>query len=154
MIERIQKGTRFYPPGSNAVVDARDVASAMVHFMQHGKVGERYLLVGENVSYRALFELIGKAFGHAPATFALRPWMLQLGWRLEWLRSRITGTRPLMTRSTAHSAVITRSYDGSKAITLLGRPFRNAEEAVTNVANYLKALSVHQGQGPSGGPVR
>lgn len=52
LVDRLAKGTRFYPAGSNAVVDARDVAGAMVRLMEHGASGERYILAGENLGYK------------------------------------------------------------------------------------------------------
>ncbi|MDQ3099891.1 MAG: NAD-dependent epimerase/dehydratase family protein, partial [Bacteroidota bacterium] len=40
LIEKMKKGTRFYPPGSNSVVDARDVATCMRMLMERGGTGE------------------------------------------------------------------------------------------------------------------
>ncbi|HEX2618353.1 MAG TPA: NAD-dependent epimerase/dehydratase family protein, partial [Flavobacteriales bacterium] len=87
MIERLRKGSRFFPPGANAVVDARDVATAMVRLMEVGTSGERHLLIGENVTYERLFTLIAAAAGRPAPTSRLKPWMLQLAWRLERLRT-------------------------------------------------------------------
>jgi nucleoside-diphosphate-sugar epimerase len=137
MIERVRRGTRFYPPGSNAVVDARDVAAAMLRAMDVAAVGERHLLIGENLSYRALFATIAGAFGQAPPTTPLRPWMLELGWRVERLRALFFG-RPFITRHTARTAYRQRAYDGAKARTALGMAFRDARESVRNVAVFLE----------------
>jgi dihydroflavonol-4-reductase len=63
MIERVRKGTRFFPKGSNAVVDARDVATAMTSLITEGGTGERHLLIGENLPYRKLFTLIAASNG-------------------------------------------------------------------------------------------
>lgn len=136
MIERVRRGTRFFPPGSNAVVDARDVAAAMLRAMDVAAVGERHLLIGENLSYRALFTTIAGAFGQAAPTVPLRPWMLELGWRVERLRTLFFG-RPFITRHTARTAYRQRAYDGSKARSVLGMEFRSAEEAVRNVGAFL-----------------
>ncbi len=39
------------------MVDARDVASCMVQLIERGALsGERYLLVGENITYQRLFD--------------------------------------------------------------------------------------------------
>src|SRR5690606_24288199 len=136
MIERVRKGTRFFPAGSNAVVDARDVATAMLRLIDEGTTGERYLLVGENLSYRALFTLIAASAGRPAPTLPLPKWALELGWRVEALRT-LFGGRPLITRHTAHSGTNHRQYDASKVKQLLGMRFRAAEEAVGNVADFL-----------------
>lgn len=136
MIDRVRRGTRFYPPGSNAVVDARDVASAMLRAMDVAAVGERHLLIGENLPYRALFTNIAEAFGQAAPTVSLRPWMLELGWRVERLRTLFFG-RPFITRHTARTAYRQRAYDGARARTVLGMEFRDAREALRNVAVFM-----------------
>jgi dihydroflavonol-4-reductase len=66
----------------------------------------------------------------------LPAWALELGWRVEAMRT-VFGGRPLITRNTARTASRIRLYDGSKAERLLGMKFRSAEEAVTNVAVFL-----------------
>jgi nucleoside-diphosphate-sugar epimerase len=137
MIERVRKGTRFFPKGSNAVVDARDVATAMTRLITEGGTGERHLLIGENLPYRKLFTLIAASNGKAAPSMELPPWTLELAWRAEALRT-LFGGRPLVTRNTARTASRTRHYDGSKATKLLGMHFRTAEEAVANVAAFIR----------------
>jgi len=136
MIERIRKGTRFFPAGSNAVVDARDVATAMTRLITEGETGERYLLIGENLPYRKLFTLIAASASRSSPSLLLPKWALELGWRAEALRT-VFGGRPLITKHTARTASRTRKYDESKAEHLLGMRFRNAEEAVANVVVFL-----------------
>jgi nucleoside-diphosphate-sugar epimerase len=140
MIDRVRKGTRFFPPGSNAVVDARDVAEAMLRVMDHGVAGERHLVIGENLSYRELFTYIARTAGEQTPTRPLAPWMLELGWRVERVRSWLGG-RPFITSYSARTAYRQRRYDGSKASALLGRPLRNAEAMVANVSRYLSEPS-------------
>jgi dihydroflavonol-4-reductase len=135
MVERVRKGIGYYPPGSNAVVDARDVASCMLALMEQGGTGERYLLVGENLDYRGIFSALAGAFGKPPPTRALPAWLLDLAWRLERLRT-LFGGRPLVTRHTAHSAVIRRSFSNEKVSAVLGHRFRHAAEMAANVAAY------------------
>lgn len=136
MIERVSKGTRFFPSGSNAVVDARDVATAMTRLITEGATGERYLLIGENLPYRKLFTLIAASAGKPAPALLLPKWALELGWRAEALRT-FFGGRPLITRHTAGTASRLRHYDGSKTERLLDMQFRKADEAVENVADFL-----------------
>ena len=115
----------------------------MVKLVEQGISGERYLLVGENLSYRALFDHLCRAFERPSPTRALHPWMLQLGWRLERLRSILTGSKPFITEATAHSSIIQRSYSAAKVKALLSHQFRTAEEAALNVAQFVEAQQPH-----------
>ena len=138
IVERMRKGSRFFPSGSNAIVDARDVATAMVRMMNEGSSGERYLLIGENLTYKKLFGTIANAFGKPAPVSELPTWMLELAWRAEAART-LFGGRPMITKISARTASRMRNYDGSRAKNLLDMKFRNVEEAVQNVAQFLKA---------------
>ncbi len=137
MIERLQNGTRFFPPGSNAVVDARDVADCMRVLMERGGTGERYLIVGHNVSYEQLFTKIAGIFGSREPHIALSPTVLKLAWRLEHLRSIFTGSKPLITRSTVHSSIIQRSFSNAKVKKAIGHEFRSLQDTIANVSDIL-----------------
>ncbi len=135
LVERVRKGIGVYPPGSNAVVDARDVATCMLGLMERGTSGARYLLVGENLDYKGIFTTLAAAFGHAPPARALPVWMLEFGWRAERLRT-LFGGRPMVTRHTAHSAIIQRAFSNAKVRDTLGYEFRSAQEMAANVAAF------------------
>ena len=141
LVERMQRPMRFFPPGSNTVVDARDVAACMVQLMERGPTGERYLLVGENVSYAQLFGALARSFGIAPPKYTAKSWMLGLAWRLERVRTAFFGGNPLVTRDTANSAITVRSYSNKKVIALLGYRFRTLAESVANVSAFTKGTT-------------
>ena len=137
MVERMRKGSHFHPKGSNAVVDARDVAIALVRLMDTGVPGERHLLVGENITYKDLFRTIARTAGQREPTIPIAPWVLDCAWRLERLRT-LFGGRSLVTKASARTASHPRLYDGSKARTLLDMDFRKAVEAVENTERFLR----------------
>lgn len=141
LVERMQRPMRFHPPGSNAVVDARDVAACMVELMERGGTGERYLLVGINTTYVQLFGALARCFGIAPATRTARPWMLDLAWRIESVRTTLLGGNPLVTRDTADSATTVRSYSNKKVTELLNYRWRTLEESAANVSAFVKATT-------------
>src|SRR5690606_17680430 len=63
LIMSCRRGMRFYPSGSNGFVDARDIARFCVESMKLGRFENRYILVGENSSFRDLFLKITSEFG-------------------------------------------------------------------------------------------
>ncbi|MCB9183213.1 MAG: NAD-dependent epimerase/dehydratase family protein [Flavobacteriales bacterium] len=138
IVNRLQRGTRWYTAGTNAFVDARDVAACMRLLMEHGAPGERYLLVGENAGYRRLFELLSNGFGHAAPSKEAKPWMLELAWRAEKLRALFTGASPMVTKATVASSIGQRAYSNAKVRALLGYRFRTLEESVANVVSFAK----------------
>lgn len=138
IVNRLQRGTPWYTRGTNAFVDARDVAACMRLLMECGASGERYLLVGENAGYRRLFDLLSAGFGHKAPIKEAKPWMLDLAWRLERLRALFTGASPMVTKATVASSIGQRTYSNAKVSALLGYRFRTLEESVDNVVSFAR----------------
>lgn len=137
LVQRCARGTRFHPPGSNAVVDARDVAACATKLMEHGGTGERYLIIGENVSYKELLRALTHAFGVRGPSMELSPWTLSLAWRFEALRTLFRG-RPMITRSTARSAIEKRSWSAAKLHRTIDHAFHDLNEMSRNVAAFVQ----------------
>jgi len=55
-------GLRFYPSGANAIVDVRDVSNIVLKLLDSEESGEKYLVIGHNISFESLFTHISKAF--------------------------------------------------------------------------------------------
>ena len=140
LADRLRKGTRWYPPGSTSVVDVRDVAEACVRLLHAPGGGERYLIAGEAITYQRLFGLFCAAFGRPAPTRPIRPWMLELAWRAERLRTLLFGGRPLVTRDTARTSLRQRRFDDGKLRRRLGLSLRSAEEAVRYTASLMDAF--------------
>ena len=58
IFDTVLKGQKFYTIGSNATVDARDVASVMHKLMRSSIQNQRFLLVGENASFKHIMNTI------------------------------------------------------------------------------------------------
>ena len=55
-------GLRFYPSGANAIVDVRDVSNIVLKLLDSEESGEKYLVIGHNISFESLFTHISKVF--------------------------------------------------------------------------------------------
>ncbi len=65
----------FYPLGGVCVVDVETVAETIISAMELGKTGERYIIGGENVSYKQLADTISRITGAPKVLFPLPYWM-------------------------------------------------------------------------------
>ncbi len=65
---------RAYPPGGTNFVNADDVADGLVLAMEKGTAGARYLLGGENLTYRAFLAQVAEECGVAPPIVQLPSW--------------------------------------------------------------------------------
>jgi dihydroflavonol-4-reductase len=110
--------TRSTFPGGCNVVDARDVGTGHVLLLGRGEPGERYLLGGADVTWRALHALVAQLAG-LPGPFAdvPRPVAEAVSWAAQgW--ARLTGTSPLATREEAATVGRWYWYDHARTAAL------------------------------------
>ena len=128
--------TRSTFPGGCNVVDARDVGAGHVVLLERGEPGERYLLGGEDVTWRTLHTLVSELAG-LPGPFAELP--AASAWGIaavtEWWAS-LTEQQPLSTRDEASTVGRHYWYSSAKAHEL-GYAARPAREAVAASLAWL-----------------
>lgn len=138
LFRTVQKGLKFYTGGSNAFVDVRDVADAMEMLMKSDIDSDRFLLVGENLSYKSLFEKIATSMEVNPPTILVKGLWIDLFWRLEKLRTFFTRNSPVVTSESAQSAVNSVAYSANKFSDKMKYTFRDIDEATANAGSFYK----------------
>lgn len=140
MFSIVAKGLRFYNPGANGFVAAQDVAKAIALLLKKEvEAGSRFILSAENLSFKQLFAWIAEGLGSKAPSQKLPEWPTLLVGRLSELLSRITGKPPIISLESMRSAMLSRSYDGSK-VKQLGLSYQSINELIKQIANeYLKA---------------
>ena len=133
--------TRSTYPGGCNVVDARDVGRGHLLLLERGQAGQRYLLGGQDVTWRMLHTLVADLAG-LPGPYAEVPapvaWVASAaaeGW------GRLTGEPPLATREEALTVGRFYWYSCARAAAL-GYSARTAREAVADSLAWL-AISEH-----------
>lgn len=114
---------RVRTAGGLAFVDARDVATGLIALSEQGRAGERTLLVNPegNLSWKALFALVGEVSGKRRLMISLPPGVAAFGSRI--VPSPVS---PGEIRAAGHWWF----YDGSKAAQELGFRCRPIAETI------------------------
>lgn len=134
---RIHSGQYFYPLGTTGFVDVRDVAKMSVQLMESDIQAERFIANGANLSYRKFFGLIAKYLSTKAPSQAAGPLLSSIAWRLEALRSFLTGSSPFLTKETALLSGLSFSYDNSKSIQSLNFSYLPIEETLAATAKQF-----------------
>lgn len=137
---RIQKGLKYYTQGMTGFVDVRDVCLCMTELMELDISQERFIINGENLYYRDLFSMIADALGKPRPAVHASEILVEAGWRLEWLRSKLTFSKPVLTRETARSGRSINRYSNTRIKKLLGHNFIPIKETVSWSASKLLAV--------------
>lgn len=112
------RGIPFYPPGGMGVVDVQDVVKAMLFLMAAPIKNERYILVGENISYQLLLSKLAVLYGKKPPQKKLSKTVMYLLSGIDWFGSKLFGRRRSLAKATVRSLFKTSYYDSSKIINL------------------------------------
>ncbi|MDC6352892.1 MULTISPECIES: NAD-dependent epimerase/dehydratase family protein [unclassified Robiginitalea] len=120
LIAAAGNGLRYYPPGGTGFVGVGDVVRAMILLMDGGHFNNRYLLVGNNLSYR---EILGQIAGvlevRAPEK-PLKYWQMNFLRPLDWLASHIFGRKRRLTGAQIRSFRNPKQFDNGKILKTLG----------------------------------
>ena len=126
--------------GINDFVDVRDVARGALAAWRRGTRGERYILGGERMTYRAIFERIARIAGVAPPRWpAPRLAALALG-KAGDLYQRLTGKEPLINSVAARYAYTRRfQFTHARAVRELGYRHGPVDDAIRDALTWFRA---------------
>ncbi len=130
----VHKGFKYKVPGVVGYVDVEDVTKAMVKLMESDIVEERYILISENWSFTKFVTKTAEALSVKPPTLDIKRWMLSLGWRLDWIKSKILGKKRSLTRRSAKSAFTASHYGNEKIRSALSFEFIPLDTTIQKVA--------------------
>lgn len=114
LFTEVYNGLSFYTDGNTGWVDVRDVAEALYILMEKGTSGEKYLLTNENLSFKQVLGDIAILLGKKPPTMKVNSLMKAIAWRGEWIKGKITGTKPVITEESLRLADVVFNYSGEK----------------------------------------
>ncbi len=79
--DALSKKIIFYPPGGKNFVHVKDVVTGLINMMKYGKNGEKYLLAGENLSFRDFYSKLARQLDSKPILVKIPNGMMKLlGW--------------------------------------------------------------------------
>lgn len=117
-----------------------DVVSGHIAAMHKGRVGERYLLTGENASFKQVFDISADITNTRRPWFHIPLWVVETyGW-ISVLVSRVTGKLPLISYPTVRVMRHQWAYSCEKAKKELGYTPRSLREGLVEMLAWLKSI--------------
>ena len=130
LISMVKKGMSYYTTGTTGYVDVKDVVNCMIKLMQSSIINERYIVVSENLTFKDFIYKTAHYLNVTPPKKKATKLLLALGWRMDWLRHKLTGKRRLLSKQTAHSALSQSQYDTNKIIRDLDYNFISIDKSI------------------------
>jgi Nucleoside-diphosphate-sugar epimerases len=132
----------WYTNGLNGFVGVEDVATLIVRLIFSSISEQRFIINAENWEFRRLFTTIADYFHKKAPHREAGKLIGNLAWRIESIRSSLTGNRPLLTKETYRIAHSQTSFDNSALLNLFPdfqyTPLENVIQKACS--SYIKAL--------------
>jgi dihydroflavonol-4-reductase len=124
--------------GGTCIVDARDVAQAMINMGERGENGGRYIVAGRYHTLEEVFKTLETVSGvPAPTRHIPRPIILAFAHFAE-LKSRFTGKAPTVSLQGVRLLQAKRQVRSDKAIRELGATFRPLAETLRDEVEWYR----------------
>jgi len=121
------------------VVHVDDVAEGHALALERGRIGERYILGGENLDLKDLLALVADVAGRRAPTLRLREtWVWPVALAMEGF-AHITGIPPSVTRDHLRMAHKKMFFSSAKAMAELGYRPRPVREAIEAAVTWFRA---------------
>lgn len=128
---------KFYTSGGVSVVSVEDVIEGIYRGFKSGRNGERYILSGENILIKELFEKIAKFAGVSPPNLYLPDVALHLVGKTGDLLSRF-GFPMSISQENAWTATLFHWFRNDKAKKELGIEFKPADYSLRQSVQWMK----------------
>lgn len=127
----------FYTAGSLNFVDVLDVVKSISALFYSSLQAERYILSAGSITVAEFFQKTAANFSKKPPYIKLGAWAVAILWRIEHIRSLLSGADPLITKETAKTARKKHHYSGQKIAEALGISYTPLNETLNRVCKNL-----------------
>ncbi len=138
LFETVNKGLKYYPTGSFGLVDVEDVAEIMIRLMESDISGKRFLINGENYSYKHFFSEVAQAFNKNPPSIELKPWMLKSALFFSKFTHLFNKKEMGLTSETVRSAFKKQHYSNNKVKEELNFNFKPISKSILEICDSWK----------------
>ncbi|WP_303318850.1 NAD-dependent epimerase/dehydratase family protein [Flavivirga abyssicola] len=139
LFKKAHKGFKYYTSGTVALIAVEDVVSIMIALTKSDIINERFVLVAEHWTYKQFLQALSESVNVKPPEKMISQWLLKLAWKLDWLKTRLTGKRRQLTRHIAISLSTETKYSSDKIKTTLNYKFKPIDKTITTLGDlYLK----------------
>jgi len=132
--KRIYRGLKYYTTGTTGYVSVNNVVEIMFLLMKSDIKNERYIVIAENLSFKSFFTKIANALNVVSPKKEASSLLLQIAWRMDWLRSKIRGKHRRLVKHSVKSIQSITNYDNSKVKRDLNFEFESIDSSISSTS--------------------
>ncbi len=140
MWQTIDKGLKFHPAGTAGYVDVLDLSNIIIKLLDSDISGERFIVSGENLSYKSFLEMIASELGKKPPSKPLGKPLRRAIAFLGYLQFLITRKKPVLSKAVLDITSMHFRYDNRKVKDVLNIEFTPIKDSVASITKaYLSS---------------
>lgn len=140
---KVLNNLKFYPPKQTGFVFVDDVIRSMLLLMQSKLKNKRYILVGENTSFKVVMNNIAKVFDCKPPKYKLNKPLLYLIWGIQNILSFFKPQKTQITLNTIRQIYSKRVFNHKKSVDDLGINYTPLDKSINLIFEDYKLLKEH-----------
>jgi dihydroflavonol-4-reductase len=115
IFSQIKKNSLFYTNGVTGFIDVEDLVKIMILLVKTTQKSENYVVISENLSYYQLIQLIAKSFHLKQPKYAIKPWITNVLYKIDWFFSLLFFKKRQFPKS-LHLSLHSKSFYSNKKI--------------------------------------
>ncbi|WP_413999519.1 NAD-dependent epimerase/dehydratase family protein [Flavobacterium sp. W1B] len=138
LFKKVADGLTFYTLGTSGFVAVSDVVRISSELMNSEICNERFTLIAQNISFRDILNSIADALQVQKPTKHVKPFLMEIVWRVDWILSVVFRQKRQFTKATAKASYSKSQYSNEKIKRVLKTDFIDIHQYIKEISS-LKA---------------
>lgn len=143
IFSKILQNTSFFPSKRTGFIFVEDVTKTMVKLMQSDIKNQRYILVGDNTSFKFMMDKIADAFAKKKPAIKANKLMLYIIWFFQIIQSLFKPLKTQLTLNTIRQMNSNTIYVNDKSVKELKLTYTSMDEAIKLIFEEYKLIRNH-----------
>jgi dihydroflavonol-4-reductase len=134
IFKKVINGLPYYTLGIMGFIAVRDVVRIMADLMKSEVSNERFTLVAENLIFQEVLNTIADAYQVKRPQIHATPFLIEIGWRIDWIRSNVFQQKRELTKATAKASFSKNNYANDKVKMILKTEFLDIHKYIRKIS--------------------
>lgn len=136
LFQKVSEGLNYYTTGTAGFVAVTDVAKIAVALMKSEIKNQRYTLIADNYNFKDIINTMSDALGKKRPGNELKPWQMEILWRLDWFVSALFRSKRKLTRYSARASYGQTMISNEKIKADLKISFLDIHQYIKDISHF------------------
>ncbi|UQD55334.1 NAD-dependent epimerase/dehydratase family protein [Flavobacterium sp. K5-23] len=134
LFSKVASGMSYYTLGKTGFVAVTDVVQIAFQLMKSEMQNERFTLIAQNIVFREVINSIADSLKVKKPSVHAKPFLIEIGWRIDWLLAVVFNRNRELTRATAKASYSVQEYSNEKIKTAIKKDFIDVHQYINEIS--------------------